>query len=758
MAESWMDVLGRHRKKSGKKLTGNVNILVLRPPSQAMGSMRYTGAGANGVVEPNKPAMLDTSVRPAAVYHEGEMVVDDAVGRKVIPNNQLITPKTEQGQQQLGHIQRINMLPGFATGGYSGYNTGMPDWIQDATSESQTQKTTTPGASVSPIELTNLGNNRDLVMNTLKPGVPVYDQGVYRGETTGTGGVKVPTGVNQGLVTPLMQPPQISIQAPQQSQTATTQGQVTPITQPPQISVMAPAQVNTQTATGTQTTPSTMYKAGAEEGYSRIRDIARSESEAANLARQKTLNYLDTSAASNNAATIQRLRSQGWSDNDIQTYMAQQSRGQQTTRAQTAADLGIAEAQRAEGAARDLATLGRSAYESDRSFDYKKTMDAVNLLTDAGGAQNYQQAAKLLNQTLGTDIDFSTKINDSNYAQFGQGLNNLQSLAAVYDWDNVPQNVKQNLMTALGVGDVELGQMFNGLKTNAVDEQFAVLRDSQFYQNLDGENRAIIDEAMQAVYLGQLGIVREEDGTLRFVGADTPLTKSTVKVPEGVDVGDYFVDKKTGDIYKSKGTSAPEKQEYNTATMDPYSADAERILSLGEGSAYYNDIVAKRNTAQGDVTKYSTSRLLDTIYEVGGQTTDPTSGDQKIILPVDSALYKEAAARSRTLATYSSSQKYGQIAPRVDAIFTDPNSGYASAFNEVAEGKDHLVFIRSDMVKSDFPKNDEGMFIPGLDEGDVFVTIGGRTFYVEPKGKKSGGYFLRDLASGGTLRIGITNG
>ena len=68
---AWYDDVEKARKKKNPKMP-DMTIVMLSPP----GFNGYTGAGANGVVEPDKPAVLDPNgpMGQPGIYHEGEMV------------------------------------------------------------------------------------------------------------------------------------------------------------------------------------------------------------------------------------------------------------------------------------------------------------------------------------------------------------------------------------------------------------------------------------------------------------------------------------------------------------------------------------------------------------------------------------------------------------------------------------------------------------------------------------------------------------
>ncbi len=81
-----------------------------------MGAGFYTGRGANGILEPEKPVGFDNSSGRTVVIHEGENVQDTPNGRMVTPAR--LTPlNTEAEQQHAQQMEQQMQLPGMATGG-----------------------------------------------------------------------------------------------------------------------------------------------------------------------------------------------------------------------------------------------------------------------------------------------------------------------------------------------------------------------------------------------------------------------------------------------------------------------------------------------------------------------------------------------------------------------------------------------------------------------------------------------------------------
>ena len=122
-----------------------INVYMMSPGRQ-MSEARgvYTGAGPDGQVNPNRPAMMVDGADGQHVLHEGELAVNQGNGKTdVVPNQQLSqamgaptqVAQTPQGQAQIADLQQRMALPGHALGG--SFSTIMPF-------TSQIPKTTIP--------------------------------------------------------------------------------------------------------------------------------------------------------------------------------------------------------------------------------------------------------------------------------------------------------------------------------------------------------------------------------------------------------------------------------------------------------------------------------------------------------------------------------------------------------------------------------------------------------------------------------------
>jgi len=132
MAKKYYDVIREKLKKKKKNFT-KLSVISMDVPNRevegvesAFGGGRgvYTGAGPDGVVQPDRPAMVDRSGGQPRVLHEGEMAEPTPNGVKVTPANEtqqfmsnVQVPQTEAEQFEIDKMQKSTGTPGFQAGG-----------------------------------------------------------------------------------------------------------------------------------------------------------------------------------------------------------------------------------------------------------------------------------------------------------------------------------------------------------------------------------------------------------------------------------------------------------------------------------------------------------------------------------------------------------------------------------------------------------------------------------------------------------------
>jgi hypothetical protein len=339
MAQDWLSILGKSKKKK------NINIYIMGNPAGRMG---YTGAGADGIVQPHKPAVLDMATNPPSVYHEGEGILQNNKGvKRIIPANMtnMIIPQTEKGQMNLERLQKSKGYPGYLLGG-----TTIPESPKLELPETQLPK-------LPELEL----QNKNLVSQT-----PLLQPKPLSVTTTDSSAVADRT------VAPLLQPKPLPVTTTDSTTDSTVVADktVTPLLQPEPLPV-----TTIGPKAPTEQKPTDVYGAGMAEGYAGIRDIARGQSEVDKSVRERELSYFDATTAAERDKYLQQLTSQGQSPERINALMSVFDRNRGMARSSLASELGIKTSERAETALRDMVTYGQQLTQlgrEDELFELEK--------------------------------------------------------------------------------------------------------------------------------------------------------------------------------------------------------------------------------------------------------------------------------------------------------------------------------------------------------------------------------------------------
>lgn len=126
---SWLDVIEENKAKRKGPRFNKVQVVVLGTPKAAAPAAMYTGAGPDGVVQPQNPVAMDYTSNPPTVVHEGEMVQKTPYGKYVTPASavgttpalgpasKMVMAQTPQQQATMKTAEQSMRLPGRATGG-----------------------------------------------------------------------------------------------------------------------------------------------------------------------------------------------------------------------------------------------------------------------------------------------------------------------------------------------------------------------------------------------------------------------------------------------------------------------------------------------------------------------------------------------------------------------------------------------------------------------------------------------------------------
>jgi len=249
----------------------------------------------------------------------------------------------------------------------------------------------------------------------------------------------------------------------------------------------------------------------------------------------------------------------------------------------------------------DATPLGERTWE--RNMSYAKT------LLEAGGSSNITAAAGIFNQAFpGTGIDFSKLITADNAATVNKGMSQLSDLVASgMDYDEAIAVMKKNgTLTMLGMEEGDVEKLYRGMKTNAIDEQWKTITESDWYKTqLTDAQRADMKDFFTAVLSGELDYSVQKEYTVTAKDG----TKSTM----------YFNTEADANAYGAA----------NTATM----------VSTGKSKVTPRTSVLETNTTGGTTSTTKRTEPLGTVIVEGGKIKQVIAdgATQEIVPDVDEA-------------------------------------------------------------------------------------------------------------------------
>ena len=366
------------------------------------GSPFYTGAGANGIVEPSKPAALDMSGKKPAVYHEGELGFDVIGGRQIIPADKtsgLIVPKSESEQQQLSQIEKKG-LPGFQSGGLNQteqHNLDMIPSYANYTPPNEVINPTTQTdsllppvfnsynspATVAPNDLQRIMDNPSLAIpkqapttpttptTTANPVVPISSQPAQTRTATGV------------VTTPIV--PQMTIGAPVttdvpkmiQGTKSDTNDIYQQITIPTEKTPVEPVKLE-----------DSQFKTGYQDAYKNIVDVMNGMSQADKLIADRLLMNYDAADSANSKATYSKISNDpNMSDSAKRRLMFEVDRTSNTGRSNLLGTIAESQMTNAQNAAKDVFNYGQTAEkfnQTTRDADWTRALNYYDLNTPDG--------------------------------------------------------------------------------------------------------------------------------------------------------------------------------------------------------------------------------------------------------------------------------------------------------------------------------------------------------------------------------------
>ena len=385
----------------------------------------YTGAGPDGVVQKQKPAMLDTSSGSPRIIHEGEVVRNNPNGGKtVIPNSDVrrgMYPITTKEQQATiskldGSLEgnfRGGSIPGYAQGGMiPGYQEGgiIPP----------------PNPAAAALLSNTQAQNTQTGFTQQQP------------QVSGTGLVSPQFGNQfrqQQLQQPQAQPQQQQVQQPQaqqpqQSLTDPTQQQGKPL--PFDKQPLTPENMQ-MVVDGNEPTPSTVgeFKKKHDKKLQELWKISEGDSKIFEQLKNTMLGEIGAVQAAKQGASQQRALQQGLSPELTRLSEQQQNRQNALERGNMMNQLAQLESQ----AALDATDQYLQQSLISHQFEVTQTKNQINELMKQGGTQNIEAAEQLYYDLYGTEVDLDrfettqTMGDISDLVALGMGIEETINLA-----------------------------------------------------------------------------------------------------------------------------------------------------------------------------------------------------------------------------------------------------------------------------------------------------------------------------------------
>ena len=303
--------------------------------------MQPTGAGADGVVQPNKPTDMFQTVAGPRMVHEGEGMVHNQDGSvTVVP------------QSQLAAMEKQNNIPGYADGGITPKLAGATE-IDNNLPTMTTPKITAP--VIAPAATTTVSNV-----------LPTTSSGTVSNNLLSTPSAQT--------ITPNLAPNGITEVANNLPVTPA----ITPVA-PVIASTAKPAGTTDTTTTAAATTP-TAEDTARTTGLQGLTDIATNGSSATQAANQK---YID----------------------DLKATQAVEARAAAQTNAQTGVNKDVAASRSAQLAAQQGATLGEAESAGAQAEATARENAFKELASQGLSGQQYETAKEQFKQTFGLSED-----------------------------------------------------------------------------------------------------------------------------------------------------------------------------------------------------------------------------------------------------------------------------------------------------------------------------------------------------------------
>jgi hypothetical protein len=506
--EYFWDKVKKFNQERFENNPGSIRVRTLSRPSSNSNVM-FTGAGPDGIIQPDMPAILDRSGPKPSIIHEGEIVQNVPGGKEVIPNDVtmgMLAPQTVQDQMRLKEMEapRNNYYSGGVIDSYK--CGGMIKGYQDG----GFIPTQTPMAPVAQQPVQQIAQ------------APVAQQPISQ--------------------TPLMQP--------------VTQ---TPVQQPQQVQPVQPQKDPLSTVQD--------YEQLYKQSLLDLQKLSQGQSPLYEQLQNVYLGRLGASQAAEQAAQEQRAAQLGVSPERQALAGQLLDRQQDIQQGQIISDLSQQQAQQAIGAQQQLGQQGLLGAQ----YETAKQKEILNNLIQSGGIENLSKAQEIYTQLYGTEMDMAALKQSQQMskrgelAAMGMGVDETIQLAqnqGILDQYGLTPDMARQMLTPMIMGSNPIFQAqtqyadlvkqgvitqdqadkaLMAMKWSMTNPQGVEIKDSFVVYNPDGSQAGnfLSEQEAQA-------FVEQQGGNLTYE-----------KVKDGYIglKGEYkeFLTQKEGDVFTDKG-------------------------------------------------------------------------------------------------------------------------------------------------------------------------------------------------------------
>lgn len=613
MADKWLKVLMSEDKKRREKSRGKSDrlaVLMIHTPAPLPGAAPieelpdrfYTGGGPDGVVQPDRLAMVDMTTNPPSRYHEGEIVEEMGGVKHVTPARDVVrrtqggpaamipTDTTEQARME--QQAQSAGFPGFFAGGTTGVTVWKAPGGQaafEAANTPATEEQPSSGGGLFSTMRSRLTNQLRPIMQPTMPAAPEPQINVtqpapapvLQGQATAAPTIEPQINVTQPVSAPVLQGQATAAPSGQDDAYYDALGNKTDKTVG-DVTVTAPPEPDTQTS-------GDPYAAGIDEGFSALRDRARGEDKVAAMIRERSGDEFDMSAAAQRSRLQQEMLSRGESTDAISSMMSQYDRGDRISRAKMLSDFGIAEAQAAQSAQDALMTQGMNIEQHGATMKREDRAEALTAYNIAMQAGDYDAANRALASAGLPEVDF---------AKMRAG-----------EYDQVVDSIDK-LISGLGTdADPGLLQFLGGVKAKVLSEQWRAF-------GLDTNLMTLTDAQGNEVNLGDAFNAIDDPEA-----ASPQATAALLNLSNSINT--WWENSIGADVLRAQ-IEVSDEGEALMAAFDDGDEDASRTLGRIIGAAYAQDAGYRLSDTQ---------KKLLAEYELYDESRDPEAPTAETVAP-----------------------------------------------------------------------------------------------------------------------------